>query len=135
MHTLTQVTGSALTAIQIAHRALYPLETVIPSCCHRFPAESVTFTAGTFGAGDGGCVRDRFVLIVSQPINATRPLPRLVVIRDVPAPYPEFTDPVTCCTICALVPAAAGSAGGLPVSERPFRDVTGRARTGNAAGR
>ena len=56
------------------------------------------------------------------------------MISDVPAPYPEFTDPVTCCTICALVPAAVGSAGGLPVSERPFRDVTGRACTGERSG-
>src|SRR5580704_8106821 len=82
----TQVTGAAFAQAQMAHREEYPWETVIPICSHRFPAESVMFTAGQYGGGLGGSVRDRFALVVSHPVNATRKDPSCVVIGDVPIP-------------------------------------------------
>ena len=82
----THVTGSAFAHAQIAPRLEYPLATEMPACCHRFPALSVTLTAGTFGAGSGGVVRETFVLIVSHAIHATIPEPSLVVIGVVPSP-------------------------------------------------
>ena len=89
----TQVTALALAHAQIAHLEEYPWETVIPICCHRFPSLSVTFTAGQYGGGLGGSVRDRFAFVVSHPMNATRKRPVLGGHRGRAHPEPGSIGP------------------------------------------
>jgi hypothetical protein len=86
----THDTGSAFGATHAAHLVGAEPGVLIAACCHRFPAESVTFTAGTGMTAPG--------VSVFQPARTASHDPACVVIAVVPIPEGVTAEPGTCCS-------------------------------------
>ena len=116
----THVTGSAFGATHTAHRVCaVPSFRLIAACCHRFPALSVTLTAGSGMTPPG--------VSVFQPRKQARNEPSCVVIGVVPIPAGASADPGA---VCRTVTGETGSGGGTRSAGTAGVAAPGRAYPG-----